>query len=161
AQETILPACFSRAQRLWREKIHPEWEWDRYEDVMIVTGPGLFLTAQTFFVKDGRMVWPVLDYYREGRIAKEIVATEADWDDTQSRWVCHDAVERTFSAVDGGAQEKSYDRLVSEMQNPPKTMIPRNTDPDAMSLAETLKYLRQVRALGGSSREAWTAFYAK
>ncbi|TBR23948.1 LptF/LptG family permease, partial [bacterium] len=33
AQETLLPACFSRAQALWRDQIHPEWEWDAYYDV--------------------------------------------------------------------------------------------------------------------------------
>ena len=31
AQETVLPACYARAQRLWRERIHPEWEWDIYQ----------------------------------------------------------------------------------------------------------------------------------
>lgn len=161
AQETILPACFSRAQRLWREKIHPEWEWDRYQDVLLVPGPGLFLTVGVFTVKDGRMLWPILDYYQEGRIAKQIVAKEARWDAVAGRWVFFDAVERDFKLGETGAEEKRFDRLLSDMESPPKALVPRSKDPDTMSLVETLKYLRQVRTLGGSSHEAWTAFYAK
>jgi len=161
AQETILPACYSRAQKLWRDQIHPEWEWDKYENVMLVAGPGLFLTAGTFLVKDGRIVWPVLDYYQDGRISKQIVAKEANWDGGAGRWVFVEAVERDFKVGETAAEEKRFDRLVSDMQNPPRTLVPRSKNPDEMSLAETLKYLRQVRTFGGSSREAWTAFYAK
>ena len=161
AQETILPACYSRAEHLWRDQIHPEWEWDTYQDVMLVAGPGLFLTAAKFTVKDGKIVWPVLDYYRNGRIAQQVVAKEAQWDGAAHRWVFMDAVTRQFKPDGVGIEETRSSRLVTEIETPPKELVPRSKDPDSMSLAETLKYLRQVRMLGGSSREAWTAFYAK
>jgi lipopolysaccharide export system permease protein len=161
AQETILPICYSRAQFLWRDQINPKWEWDKYRDVMLVAGPGLFITAQTFLVKEGRMVWPVLDYYREGRIERQIVAKEADWDADASRWIFLNGTERSFRADETVEEEKDFVRSVSDLDSPPKALIPRSKNPDEMSLAETLKYLRQVRMLGGSSREAWTSLYAK
>lgn len=161
AQETILPICYRRAQFLWRDQIHPEWEWDKYQDVMLVAGPGLFITAQVFFVKKGQMVWPVLDYYREGRIERQIVAKEADWDSDADRWIFLRGTERSFRADETVQEEKEFVRSVSDLDSPPKALIPRNKNPDEMSLVETLKYLRRVRILGGSSREAWTALYSK
>ncbi|MDE2236849.1 MAG: LptF/LptG family permease, partial [Elusimicrobia bacterium] len=53
AQETILPACYRRAERLWRDQIHPEWEWDQYGNIAIVGGPGEFLEARLFRPKEG------------------------------------------------------------------------------------------------------------
>ncbi|MBI4423535.1 MAG: LptF/LptG family permease [Elusimicrobia bacterium] len=160
AQETALPWCFARAQTLWRERIHPQWEWDKYPDVLLTGGRGQFITARNFFPKEGRLERPVMDYYAEGGLERQIDAREARWEASSGRWVFLDGIERRFDPAAGPA-ERPFSRLESDLETPPLVLVPRRKNPDEMSLSETRRYLRQVRFLGASPREAQTALQAK
>ena len=159
-QETALPWCYARAQTLWRDRIHPEWEWDKYPDVILTGGEGQFITARMFFPKEGRMERPVMDYYVDGTIQRQLDAQEAVWDASAKRWVFRKGVERVFPhGIDH--RETPFASLPSDLGTPPLTLVPRNRNPDEMSLLETWRYLRQVRFLGASPREAATAIHMK
>lgn len=160
AQETILPACYHRAQVLWREQIHPEWEWDKYFGVMLIGRPNQFVTVKQFVVKEGWMERPVMDYYTGDGITRQIDAKESRWDPAQSRWVFFGGVDRHFS-TDGKVEEFFFDKLVSDLQASPKVLVPRTKKPDEMSIREMRRYLLDIRRLGSSAREAWAAFHAK
>lgn len=160
AQETVLPACYARAQHLWRDRIHPEWEWDKYEDVVLVGGPGRFVTAKTFLVGRGLLENPVMDYYEGGRTMRQVGARRARWDPAAGRWVFLDGVDRSFGE-DGQVRERAFSTLSSDLDAPPKALVPRARNPDEMSILETRRYLKQARRTGGSPRTARAALHAK
>lgn len=159
-QETVLPACFSRAQKLWRDRIHPEWEWDKYPDVILSGGKGQFITARNFFPKEGRMERPVMDYYLGGRLERQLDASEATWDALAGVWVFKDGIERFFTPGET-PREKPFKSLATDLDTAPLVLIPRRKNPDEMSLRETRRYLKQVRFIGASPREAETALHSK
>ena len=160
AQETVLPWCYARAQVLWHDRVHPEWEWNQYYDVLLTGGKDQFITAHIFYPKEGKMERPVLDYYADGGVARQLDARQAEWDPAARRWIFEDGIERRFDR-DGPPHEKAFSRLPSDFDTPPLILVPRRKDPDEMSLVETRRYLRQVRFLGASPREAQTALHSK
>jgi lipopolysaccharide export system permease protein len=159
AQETVLPACFHRSRQLWQERIHPEWEWDRYLDVALKVGPDRFLSAKEFGVSAGRFIRPVLDDVGPDGEAKQLDAKLAVWDQSAQRWVFQEGVERTFG--NGGMQEQSFSSKVSELDIPPRGLMPRTADPDEMSLRELLAYIRRMRRLAVPVAELQVAAQAK
>jgi len=160
AQESLLPACYRGAQRLWRERISAESQWDRYNDIMVVPGMDRFVTAQALFVKEGIMLRPIMDYYGSGGIVLQVDAKQASWDPKGPHWVFHDGVVRVFgSGVD--MTEKPFESFVSDIAAPPKSLIPRDKNPDEMTILELRRYLKEARALGGSAREARAELQSK
>lgn len=161
AQETLLPACRGRAQHLWRERIHPQWEWDRYHDVVLVAGPDRFVTANLFTVKEGTMIRPVMDQYGATGISRQVDAGYAGWDAQAGAWTFRNGVERLFNEDGGLAQESLFEELKSDLRIPPKELMPRQRDPDEMSVAETRLYLKRLKLVGEPPYRAQTALQAK
>jgi len=159
-QETLLPACFSRAQRLWRERIHPEWEWNKYHDVQLVGGLDQFVTTKLFWVREGIMERPVLDYYGPDGVERQIDAKEARWKAESGRWVFEDGVERRYLA--GRVEsEKPFKALESGLSVPPNDLMPRMKNPEEMSLLELRRELRRARRLGAPQHPLKTAMQTK
>ncbi|MEK7839476.1 MAG: LptF/LptG family permease, partial [candidate division NC10 bacterium] len=146
AQETVLPACFSRARRLWQDKIHPEWEWTKYLDIALVGGPGRFLQAKLFLPKEGKLERPTLEKLGPEGLDSQLDAKLALWDKTSSRWVFFDGVERRFAL--GVVHESPFDKKISDFDVPPRNLIPRTTNPDEMSLREMKVYADRMTQLG-------------
>ena len=159
-QETLLPACFGRAQVLWRERIHPEWEWNKYHDVILVGGPDQFVTTKLFWVREGMMERPVLDYYGQSGVARQIDAKEARWSAESSQWIFKDGVERFYRA--GRVEsEMPFKTLASGLTAPPKDLMPRMKNPEEMSLRELGRELRRARSLGEPQHPLKTAMQTK
>lgn len=161
AQETLLPACFSRAQSLWRDRIHPTWEWDKHYDIVLVPGPDRLVSTSLFVVKDGTLTRPVLDDFRGGRLVRQVDAEEARWDAAASRWVFVRGVERAFDARGGLASERPFEAWESDLAMAPRALAPTRKSHEEMSLAETLAEVRRYRERGRSTRPLWTAFHQK
>lgn len=159
AQETILPVCYRRAKDLWRESIHPEWEWDKYLDVALLGEPGQFLQARVFLPKEGRLERPTLEVVGPEGVENQIDARLALWDALASRWVFHDGVERRFSG--GEVKEESFVQKESSFIVPPRKLIPRPKSPEEMSSLELRRYARGGSPLGTSRREMAVAAHAK
>jgi lipopolysaccharide export system permease protein len=158
-QETVLPACYRRSVRLWREQIHPEWEWERYEDITLIGGPGQFIQAKLFLPRDGVMQRPLLERVTKAGVASQLDAQTARWNPKTSSWDFFNGVERTFS--DGTVSESVFAKKASDLALPPREMIPRTRKPDEMSLRELREYARQTVHLGESARELNVAAYTK
>ncbi len=159
AQETILPACYQRARRLWRDRIHPEWEWDKYFDIALLGGPGRFISAKLFLPKEGRMERPMLERVGPKGVESQLDARSALWDGRSGRWVFHEGVERTFT--DGRVAETPFSTKPSDLDIPPRHLIPRTTNPDEMSLREMRGYAERLSQLGIPRREFEVAAHAK
>ncbi len=159
AQETIMPAAWARSQRLWREKVHPEWKWTRYENVALLGGDDQFVSAEIFFPKEGRLERPLLETMDALSIKRQLDAKQAFWDPAYGKWVFYDGVERIFIAE--GVVENPFKRMVSDLEIPPLNLVPRAISPDEMTLHEALEYSRHVGRFGGSSREYEVAAMAK
>ncbi|MCX5797144.1 MAG: LptF/LptG family permease [Elusimicrobia bacterium] len=159
AQETILPACYHRVRQLWEDRIYPEWDWDVFQGVAFVVGPERFVSAQTLFVKAGQLERPVLEDVGTDGVARQLDALKASWDASLGRWVFLDGVERIFDK--GVMRETPFKRKVSELDLPPRTLVPKTVDPDEMSLLELLSYSRRMRRLGAPVTQLRVAAHAK
>lgn len=157
AQETILPLCYKRARMLWQEKIHPEWEWDKYFDIALIGGPGQFITAKMFVPNDGRMERPLLEKVGKEGVERQLDAREARWDG--AKWVFFDGVEREFAP--GKLVQKPFKQQDSELTVPPRNLIPRASNPDEMSYRELKQYSERVAHLGIPPRQFEIAVDAK
>jgi len=159
AQETVSPAAWARSRRLWREKVHPEWEWTKYENVALVGGDDRFVQTWLFLPKEGRMDRPVFESFGPQGVISQLDAKSASWDAGSGRWIFHDGVERVFS--EEGVEEQSFVSRVSELDAPPMDLIPRAVNPDEMSLREVRAYSKRVGRFGGSAREYEVAAQSK
>ncbi|MFA5139682.1 MAG: LptF/LptG family permease [Elusimicrobiota bacterium] len=161
AQETLLPACFRGAQRLWKEQVNPEWEWDKFEDVVMTVSPDRLVSATQFVVKEGVMKRPVLDDYSGHGLLRQLDAAEARWDASKGGWVFLKGVERAFDARGGVLRETPFESLDTDLNVPPKALRPTHQKPDEMSLAETWRFVRHLRSVGQPTHRARTALHAK
>lgn len=161
AQETVLPICYRRSTQLWRNSIHPEWEWDKYFDVALLGRPNQFVAAQLFLPKDGRMERPILEEIGPTGVEKQLDAKLALWDGLKGRWVFYNGVERHLGQNQKHSEE-SFEIRDSDLDLPPKNLIPRNKNPDEMSLLEIRQYAKRLKSSGRSlSREFQVASHAK
>jgi lipopolysaccharide export system permease protein len=151
AQETVLPACYRRARQLWQDKIHPEWEWDKYMDIVLIGGPDEFIQAKLFLPKEGRMDRPILEKVGSSGLERQLDARHALWDAGLGCWVFYDGVERHFS--DGVVREEAFAWRKSELTAPPRSLIPRARNPDEMSLREIRRYSERISHLGEPVRQ--------
>lgn len=158
AQETIMPAAWARSQRLWHERVHPQWEWTKYPGIALDAGEGRFVQTWLFIPLEGRMNRPTLETLGDEGVTSQIDAKYALWDAAQKRWVFHDGVERDFGAQ--GVTERRFKDLTSTFDVPPMDLIPRPVSPDELTLRQVLSYSKRVGRFGGSPREylvaAWT-----
>lgn len=159
AQETVMPLALRRSQRLWHERVHPEWEWTEYPDVALAGGEDRFVRAVYLRPKENRMDRPTLERMGPRGITSQLDATSAVWDPSVRRWVFRDGVERTFGP--DGVVEKPFDSLVSDLDAAPLDLIPRALNPDEMTFREVRGYASRVGRFGGSPREYEVAAQAK
>jgi lipopolysaccharide export system permease protein len=159
AQETIMPAAWARSRRLWHEQVHPEPEWAMYSDVVFALDNRLFIQAGIFKPKEGTMSRPILETMGPQGVTSQLDAEAADWDAPSGRWVFKNGVERTFGAR--GVVETPFKTSVSELDAPPKDLIPRPMNPDEMTLLQVRDYSKRVGRFGGSPREYEVAAQAK
>ncbi|MBI4371792.1 MAG: LptF/LptG family permease [Elusimicrobia bacterium] len=159
AQETVMPAAWARSRRLWHEKVHPQWEWSKYQNVALDGGNGRFVQAWLFLPKDGRMERPILERLGERGVDSQLDADYAQWDTAARRWVFHRGVERVFGP--DRTDETPFEERVSEFDVPPLDLVPRPLNPDELTLRELRTHARRLARLGGSPREYEVAAQAK
>jgi lipopolysaccharide export LptBFGC system permease protein LptF len=103
---------------------------------------------------------PVLDYYGQSGVARQIDAKEARWSAESSQWIFKDGVERFYRA--GRVEsEMPFKTLASGLTAPPKDLMPRMKNPEEMSLRELGRELRRARSLGEPQHPLKTAFQTK
>ena len=158
-QETLLPVCFHKARQIWREKIHPELEWEFYDDIALVAGPRRFISAKKLAMSQGRLERPMLDEFDTKGVTSQLDARGAQWDPAARRWIFEDGVERRFAG--GRIVETAFSRKISEFDVPPRSLIPETTNPDEMSFGELMIYIRQMRRLGAPVAVLKLAAHAK
>ncbi len=159
AQETVLPVSYARAQRLWQDYIHPEWEWDKYYNIALIGGPDEFIQAKYFSVKEGSMERPIWEKIGARGIESQLDANLAKWNEASGRWIFFDGVERV--TTNGKRVQKAFKEKPSDFVVPPRNLIPRTRNPDEISLREMKKYRERIAHLGISARELDVAAYAK
>lgn len=159
AQETVLPVCYRLSRQIWHEEINPQWEYEKFLNVIMIGEPGQFISASEFLSKLGRMERPVYEEIGPEGLEKQLDAKFALWDAGIGRWIFHEGVERRFDK--GAVKEIPFKSAKSDLAVPPPKLIPRARSPEEMSLRELKKYSGQVRHLGASMSEYLTAAHAK
>jgi lipopolysaccharide export system permease protein len=158
-QETVMPVALARSQKLWHERVHPEWEWTKYPDVALSAGEDRFVQAAWFVPKDGSMQGPTYEKMGAHGIEYQLDAKSALWDPAAKRWVFYDGVERIFGRT--GVVEHPFKSKLSDLDPAPLELIPRALNPDELTLRQTRDYTRRVGRFGGSPREYEVAAWAK
>lgn len=161
AQETLLPACFGRSQHLWREKVYPRWEWDLFQDVALSVDADRLLTASMFRVKDGTLERPVLDEYRDGRLARQLDALRGRWDPETGRWVFFEGVERRFGPEGRPAGQSAFERIETSLALSPRELRPDRKKPDEMSFLELRELIGRLEGLGQPAHRERTGLHSK
>ncbi|MBI5629840.1 MAG: LptF/LptG family permease [Elusimicrobia bacterium] len=159
AQETVLPACYHKARQIWRDRIHPEWEWDKYYDIALMGGPELFLQSHLFLPKAGSLERPLLEKIGAEGVESQLDARLALWNEGLGRWVFYDGVERLFTQR--GALESRFAQKASGLSIPPRQLIPRTRNADEMSLREIRSYRKHMNLIGVEARELEVASHGK
>lgn len=160
AQETILPASFSRSQDLWRYEIHPER--GAHRDAIYVVGRDRILTASQFLTQEGRLERVVMDDYTSRGLRRQLDARMAHWDPKKGLWRFEDGVERSFDAETGEvASEVSFESMDSDLTTPPKRLKPRKQKIDTMSIFQLRKHIERLKRLGRPTHRARTGMHAK
>jgi lipopolysaccharide export system permease protein len=160
AQETVLAVCRERSRRLWRERVHPEWEWEKYFDLAAQAGPKEFLQARLFLPKEGRLERPTLEIVGPGGVESQIDARAGVWDGVAGRWVFYDGVARRFSEG-SPSKEEAFRRFESQVAIAPRLLVPRAKKPAEMTLRELAAFLGGDRPAGLSRRELAVELHAK
>lgn len=158
-QETLFPLCFRKAELLWQDKIHPEWEWNTYSNIALIGAPDEFLQATVFLARQGLMQRPLLEKMGDGGVESQLDAQKALWSAPLKRWVFYNGVERRFHGEN--VVENVFLKKNSDLDIPPRKLIPRTKNPDEMSLRELRRYSKRMAALGVSPLELETAAYSK
>ncbi len=159
AQETVLPVCYRRSQQIWQDRIDPEWEWDKFQDIALIGEPGEFIQAKVFQPKEGRMDRPLLERVADWGVESQLDAQYALWNNETSRWDFYNGVERRFEP--GAVKEVVFSKKESDLRVAPRNLIPRTRNPDEMSLREMKAYAERMTHLGLSARELRVAAYSK
>lgn len=159
AQETVSPWAWAHSRRLWRETVHPEWEWTKYQNVALIGGPDQFVEAWLFLPKDGKLERPTLETFGAKGVASQLDAKFAVWSHSAGRWIFHDGVERVFGPR--GVTEKPFKTVYSDLRTPPLDLVPRASNPDELTLREVRVQAARVGRFGGSARELEVAAHAK
>jgi len=142
AQRTVTPYCSRSLQKLWQERIHPDWDWGRYTRIALAAGPDQFLQASEFHLKDGRMEGVIFDLTGPAGLERQLAAAKALWDPLAGRWTFYDGVERSFERA--GMREQAFDRMGSSLALPPGELVARTSDPGEMSPAEVRRYVERA-----------------
>lgn len=161
AQETFLPMCYARAMHLWHEKVHPEWEWDIFQNRVLPVGPDRLVSFKEFQVKAGTMKRPVLDDYGPKGLTRQLDANGARWDTGKRLWVFEDGVERTFDGLGAVSSERRFERLASDFSTPPKKLRPYKKQPDEMSFVELRRFIERLKGIGRPTHRERTGLHAK
>ncbi len=159
AQETVSPWAWAHSRRLWRERVHPEWEWTKYQNVALIGGPDQFVEAWLFLPKDGKLERPTLETFGAKGVAAQLDAKYAIWSPSAGRWLFHDGVERLFAPE--GVTEKPFKVYYSDLRTPPLELVPRSMNPDELTLREVRAQAGRAGRFGGSVRELEVAGHAK
>lgn len=159
AQETVSPWTLAHSRRLWRERVHPEWEWTKYQNVALIGGPDQFVEAWLFLPKEGKLERPTLETFGTRGVASQLDAKLALWSPSAGRWIFHDGVERTWG--EHGVTERPFRTRYSDLRTQPLELVPRSTNPDELTLREVLVQARRAGRFGGSPRELEVALHAK
>ncbi|HVE13748.1 MAG TPA: LptF/LptG family permease [Elusimicrobiota bacterium] len=160
AQETVLPACYGRANALWHKRIFPQIEYDSYFDTVLVAGPRRLISVKRFSLKAAEMERPVMDVFEEGRIARQVDARGAHWDAAKGLWVFEDGAEREFSPM-GRMRERSFHLLDSDLTLAPDKLEPRPEDPEAMTLRQVRAQMKRADLTGEPLAPLRTALQSK
>lgn len=159
AQETVSPAAWARSRRLWRERVHPEWEWTKYHNVALIGGPEQFVEAWLFLPKEGKLERPTLETFGPRGVASQLDARLAIWSNSAGRWIFQDGVQRVFGP--DGVRETPFKAYYSDLRTPPLELVPRSTNPDELTLREVRRQASRAGRFGGSARELEAAAHAK
>lgn len=161
AQETVLPAAFARAGRIWQEAIHPQWQWDMVYDGVLTPGPNRFLSVSVFHVREGEITRAILDDYSESILRRQVDGAKAHWEPAAGRWVFESGSIKIFDERGVLSDTESFERFETDLSVPPRELLPSKMRPDEMSLMEAYRESNRLSGLGRSAREVRTVLHQK
>ncbi len=161
-QETAAPDFYMRSEYLFEGKMRGRDDWQRLirKDVSFSAGEEKFVTAHLF---DGRrkvMDRVIADTYKAGRLALEINAASAGWNEQAKRWVFSDGVIIKYDG-DRKPSVHHFSLYQSAITVPPENLVLEKLVPDGISTRDVSLRLNRLEAVGAPSAAERTLLWVK
>ncbi len=146
-QEYVIPQANHAKQEFMEEKVqHIRMGAPTQRDnVFLIGGRGRVYVVRSYMVLEKRMVDPVVQVFRGGRMLERTDAKEATWNGSQ--WVLRDGVQRQFR---GGEERATKFRTLtlSPGRERPEDFAADIEDPNQMPLSRLGQYIQRLRESG-------------
>jgi lipopolysaccharide export system permease protein len=161
-QETVAPGLYLDSTHLYEEKMRGREDWRRLvrKDVMFSADGETFVTADVFDGIRKTMAGVVADTYRGGRLALELNARSASWQQAERRWVFNDGVMIRYDE-DKKPLVTRFAEYRSAVSVPPENLVLEKLVPEGISSLDLLSRLGRLKAVGSPSTEERTLLWVK
>ena len=161
-QETVAPRFYMRAESLFQDKLRKKNNWQELikKDVVFSAGEGVFVTAHVFNGKESSMENVIAGVYRDGRLSMEINAKAALWQASSHRWLFNNGVIINYD--ENMAPEISrFASYPSGISVPPDNLVLELLLPEGVSIADLLRRIKCLSAVGSPTVSEFTVLYCK
>ena len=115
------------------------------DNLFILGSKGRVFVVKSYLIPQKRMIEPVMQVFRHGRLVERTDARDAQW--IRGRWEFHKGVQRTFTA--GGEQATHFAVLsMPELGERPEDFAADTENPDEMPLTRLGEYIQRLRESG-------------
>ena len=161
-QEAVAPRFYMRSEFLFESKLRGKENWQQLikKDVVFSAGEGVFVTAHIFNGRENSMERVIANIYRDGRLFIEISARSAIWQAAVRRWVFKDGVFINYDASLKPASSR-FASYQSDITVPPDSLVLERLVPEGVSIADLLRRVKRLGAVGAPVVSELTILYCK
>ncbi|HAH32030.1 MAG TPA: hypothetical protein DCL44_06925 [Elusimicrobia bacterium] len=161
-QEAVAPRLYMRSEFIFEGKLRGKENWQELvkKDVSFSAGEEVFVTADVFDGRKNFMERVVANIYRDGRLFVEINARKALWQAAERRWLFEDGVLINYDA----SLKPSSSRFTiyqSGISVPPDSLVLERLVPEGVSIADLLRRIKRLSAVGSAVVSERTLIYCK
>lgn len=159
--EWIVPASNAHAKAIWKMEVrkYAFLRQTRFDQLTVGGRGGVFYAIGTLESDKDRMYNVAVDFFQNGRIAKQVQAKEAFWKDGQ--WTFSGGMERHYGPAMDIIEQIPFDQKIVELKEKPSDLIPQEPDADEMSYADYKHHLDRLKNLGVPTRRQQVDLFIK
>lgn len=161
-QEAVAPQFYMRSKFLFEGKLRGKENWQELakKDVVFSAGEEVFVTAHVFDGRKNSMERVQANIYRDGRLFVEINARKALWQAAERRWLFEDGVLINYDASLKPSSSR-FSAYQSGISVPPDSLVLELLVPEGVSIADLLRRVKRLSAVGSPVVSELTLIYCK
>jgi lipopolysaccharide export system permease protein len=145
-QETLSPVIHKKAEMIYEVKIRGKKNFQKNirKNIVVKISDNSFLTTNVLDLTDKSMQRVILYQYRQGKIASQIDAQTALWNEKSKMWVFENAVIRKFDKKTS-LKEKILKNWLSGLDIAPEDLIIEKIWPEDLTIRDILKRIKALK----------------